>query len=155
MKLRTILIKEIDSSFAEELADLLSLGENEYSKYFIPFNFDRLAIKEILAEKKEDKFFGLFVDDSLIGFYMLRGFDEGYEIPSYGVWISEEYSAKGLSKLTLQHAVSICKINGVKKLLLKVHPENKIAKMIYENFGFKREGIDEKNSNLIYYKRLD
>ena len=85
---------------------------------------------------------------------MLRGFDEGYEIPSYGVWISKKYSAMGLSKLTLQHAVSICKINGIKKLLLKVHPENKRAKMIYENFGFTKESVDPKNNNLIYYKDI-
>lgn len=154
MILKTILIKDIDSSFSEELTDLLSREEKEYSKYFIPFDFDHTTIKKILTEKKEDKFFGLFVDDSLIGFYMLRGFDEGYDIPSYGVWISKEYSAKGLSKLTLQHAVSICKINGIKKLLLKVHPENKIAKMIYENFGFIKKSNDPKNNNLVYYKDI-
>lgn len=154
MSLKTILIKDIDSSFAHELTDLLTLEENEYSKYFIPFNFDFLTIKKILSKKKEDKFFGLFIDESLIGFYMLRGFDEGYEIPSYGVWISKKYSAKGLSKLTLQHALSFCKINGIQKLLLKVHPENKIAKTTYENFGFIKEGTDSKNDNLIYYKEV-
>ena len=40
-----------------------------------------------------------------------------------------------------------------KRITLKVHPENVIAKYIYENFGFKEEGIDPKNSNLIYYKK--
>ena len=42
-----------------------------------------------------------------------------------------------------------------KKITLKVHPENVIAKYIYENFGFKEEGIDPKNSNPIYYKNLE
>jgi len=120
----------------------------------LPFNFNYVTIKEILNKKKDDKFFGLFTDNSLIGFYMLRGFDEGFDIPSYGVWISKKYSAKGLSKLTLQHALSFCKINEIKKIILKVHPENKIAKMIYENFGFINEGIDPKNNNLIYYKDI-
>jgi len=50
--------------------------------------------------------------------------------------------------------LSICKINRIKKLMLKVHPENKIAKMIYENFGFIKESIDPKNNNLIYYKDI-
>ena len=36
---------------------------------------------------------------------MLRGFDEGYEIPSYGVWISSKYANKGLAKLTLQYSI--------------------------------------------------
>jgi len=38
--------------------------------------------------------------------------------------------------------------------MLKVHPENIVAKSIYERFGFKQAGIDQKNSNLIYYKSL-
>ena len=46
MILKTILIKEFDSSSAEELTDLLSLEEKEYSKYFTPFNFDHPTIKK-------------------------------------------------------------------------------------------------------------
>jgi len=102
-----------------------------------------------------DKYFGIFISDNLAGFYMLRGFDEGYEVPSYGVWISDKYSRMGLSTLTLQHAITFCRINSIKKIMLKVHPENVVAKNIYESFGFKEEGIDQKNSNLIYQKSLD
>ena len=29
---------------------------------------------------------------------MLRGFDEGFEVPSYGVWISKKFSDMGLAK---------------------------------------------------------
>ena len=93
--------------------------------------------------------------DELVGFYMLSGFGERYEVPSNGVWLSDKFSGLGLSKLTLQHAITFCKVNGLKKIMLKVHPENIIAKNIYESFGFKQEGFDEKNSNLIYYKSLD
>ncbi|RKY92335.1 MAG: hypothetical protein DRQ13_10485 [Ignavibacteriae bacterium] len=92
--------------------------------------------------------------DELVGFYMLRGFDEGFEVPSYGVWISDKFSGLGLSKLTLQHAITFCKVNDLKIIMLKVHPKNIIAKSIYEAFGFKQEGFDDNNSNLIYYKNL-
>jgi len=86
---------------------------------------------------------------------MLRGFDAGYEIPSYGVWVSSKFSNNGLSRLTLYHAFAFCKLNGIKTLMLKVHPENKVAKEMYESMGFKKTGFDESNDNFIYYKNLE
>ena len=85
---------------------------------------------------------------------MLRGFDEGYEIPSYGVWISSQYSNKGLAKLTIQHSISICLMSGVKKIMLKVHPENKVAFNMYKKFGFIETGIDEKIGHIIMHREL-
>jgi len=38
--------------------------------------------------------------------------------------------------------------------MLKVHPENEIAKNLYEKFGFVKVGIDEKIGHLIYHKNL-
>jgi RimJ/RimL family protein N-acetyltransferase len=147
-------IKKINPDFADTLSTLLQSSDKEYSKYFIPFPFEKKSIKKILSVSVKNSYFGVFVDNVLVGFYMLRGFDEGYKIPSYGVWISEKFSGLGISKLTLQHAIAYCKINKIKKLMLKVHPENSIAKNIYEHFGFRMEGTDPKNENLIYFKSL-
>ena len=41
-----------------------------------------------------------------------------------------------------------------KRLMLKVHPDNVNAKSLYIKYGFKEEGIDPKNSNLIMFKDL-
>ncbi len=147
-------IRLLKISDAEALSKLLLASDRNYSKYFIPFSFDLKTIKKILSKLSDDMFFGVYSNEELVGFYMLRGFDEGYDVPSYGVWISEKYSGLGLSKFTLQHAITFCKINKIKKLMLKVHPDNILAKNIYESFGFINEGIDEKNSNFIYYKNL-
>jgi RimJ/RimL family protein N-acetyltransferase len=152
--LKDIYIKKIDTNSAEDLAELLKNENPEYSQYFTAFNFDYQTIKQKLNNLKKDSFWGIYLEKSLIGFHMLRGFDEGYDIPSYGVFISKDFSGKGLSKLTLQHAISYCKINGIKQLMLKVHPENLVAKKIYEDFGFKQTGVDKKNDNLIYHKKL-
>ena len=147
-------INKLDKRFSSEISALLRKESPDYSKYFVPFTFDSDTIYRILDNLKKDSFWGIFVVDKLVGFYMLRGFDEGYDIPSYGVWISKEYSNKGLSKFTLQHASSYCKINQIKKIMLKVHPGNTAAKTTYENFGFHQEGFDSKNNNLIYYKEI-
>ena len=152
---KNVEIKELQSDQGSTLSELILTAPVDYSKYFVPFSFEEDSIKKIISDAVNDKYFGIFINDDLAGFYMLRGFDQGYEVPSYGVWISDKFSGLGLSKLTLQHAITFCKLNDLKKIMLKVHPENTIAKNIYENSGFKQQGFDEKNSNLIYYKSLD
>ena len=148
-------IKELTPEHASIFSKRLSEESEEYLKHFIPFaEYSEAYIKKKLSEKKIDKYFGLFLNDDIIGFYMLRGFDAGYEIPSYGVWISSKYSNKGLSTLTLYHAFSSCKLKNIKTLMLKVHPDNLIAKKLYEKFGFVKVGIDKKIGHLIYHKSL-
>ncbi len=147
-------IKRLNINHAKELANLLQSSDKEYSKYFIPFTFDFETISEILSKAKNDQVYGIYVEQNLAGFYMLRGFDEGYSVPSYGVWICENYSNKGLSTFTLQHAISFCKLNSVKKIMLKVHPDNLSAKHIYEKYGFKQTGVDPKIHHLIYHKDI-
>jgi RimJ/RimL family protein N-acetyltransferase len=148
-------IKELTTEHASIFSKRLSEESKEYMRHFIPFaDFSEGYIKKILSEKKSDKYFGLFLKDNLIGFYMLRGFDKGYEIPSYGVWISSQYANKGLSTLTLFHAFSYCRLNNIRTLMLKVHPDNTIAKKLYEKTGFVKIGVDDNIGHLIYHKNI-
>ena len=154
MDISSIEIKELSFEHADLLSKALSKEKSEYLKLFTPFEFSVDSIKRILSNAVNDKYFGIYISNELAGLYMLRGFDDGYEIPAYGVWISSEFSNKGLSKLSLYHAFSFCKINKIKILMLKVHPENKVAKELYESLGFVKIGIDKKNDNIIYHKSL-
>jgi RimJ/RimL family protein N-acetyltransferase len=147
-------IKRINTNQTKELSDLLLKSSKEYSKHFIPFEFDLESVFTAIGKAIKDMFYGIYVEKKLIGFYMLRGWDAGFEVPSYGVWIAEDFSSKGISKLTLNHAISICRINLIKRLMLKVHPDNLVAKKIYENFGFVYQGIDERIGHLIYFKDI-
>jgi RimJ/RimL family protein N-acetyltransferase len=154
MNLDSIEIKELSVEHVSVLSKVLSKEKPAYMKHFTPFDFSVDSLKNVLTHANKDKFFGVFVSDKLAGFYMLRGFDDGFEIPSYGVWISSEFSNRGLSKLTLYHAFSFCKHNSIKILKLKVHPDNAVAKNLYESLGFIKIGFDDKNSNYIYHKSL-
>lgn len=108
-----------------------------------------------MGKKIKDHYWGIYAANELAGIFMLRGFDEGFEIPSYGVLIAKEFSGRGLSRLSLQYSIAFCKLNNIKTIMLKVHPDNIIAKNIYENFGFEKVGTDKKNDNYIYNKKLD
>lgn len=148
-------IKELTTVDSLALSNLLSLSSFSYNKYFFPFKFDYITINNILTSKRNDFYCGIYLNDELVGFYMLRGWDSGYIKPSFGVLISERSANMGLAKLALNHAISICKCNGIKAMILKVHPENIIAKNTYINSGFTETGICENTKQIIFEKKIN
>src|SRR5438309_250441 len=83
---------------AGALSRLLLASPAEYMRFFHPFAFDTLTIRNHLEQAKQDVFFGVDVASAsareLAGFYMLRGLDEGYPNPMYGVFVSLPFSGK-------------------------------------------------------------
>jgi ribosomal protein S18 acetylase RimI-like enzyme len=126
---------------AESLYQLLIKSRESYIRYFSPFTFEIDTISKLLLNADKDQIYGIELNDGIstriIGFYMLRGLDEGYTDPMYGVFISEEFSSIGIAKLTLSHAEVFCKMNNFHRLLLKVYVENGKAKNLYSFLGFK------------------
>ncbi len=143
---------------AAAVSKLLLSAPNDYTKYFHPFSYDCDSIRAILSKAQSDQFFGLGLPKNhpsvLAGFYMLRGLDQGYADPMYGVFIGYEFRSSGLGQLTLAHAEAFCRQNGMTKLLLKVHPENIRAKKLYERAGFHMIATDSANDNLVMEKSL-
>jgi RimJ/RimL family protein N-acetyltransferase len=84
---------------------------------------------------------------------MLRGWDEGFDRPSFGVYIAEEFSRRGLSKLALQYALSWCRLNDVSAVMTKVHPDNTSAQLVYEQAGFEFIGMCPEIGHRILEKR--
>lgn len=152
VKNKIISFKELFPTDADELAALLNSEPDGYNKYFIPFEFNKETIAGILEKKKADLYLGIYYGETLTGFYMLRGFDSGYKIPSYGVYISSKFNNKGLAALTLFHAFSTCKVIAAPRLMLKVHPDNRVALNLYKKYGFAETGFDEKINNIILHK---
>jgi len=125
----------------------------DYMRYFTPFQFDEKTVYSILSSVKRDVYMGFYWNGQLIGFFMLRGWDSGYEIPSYGVTIHHRFRNLGLAFLSIELAKVICRLCGASGVMLKVHRENEAARRVYEKAGFMRTGEDPKNDNWVY--RLD
>lgn len=134
---RHLEIRRLSSNDAKMMSCLLQEAKADDRKFFDPFPFDVLSVRTRLESAVFDRFIGLFIDgETLAGFYMLRGMDEGYLSPMYGVFIGPEFRRHGLARLTLCHAFSVCKLSAYPSLMLRVHPENERALQLYRNAGF-------------------
>ena len=152
--------KILQDSDSEKISELLLKSDEIYTKHFHPFDFHSSTIQEILLKSHKDKFFGIELkcqfsnETELVGFYMLRGLDEGYTDPMFGVFISEKYAGKGIGRITITHAECFCKFCGYERLLLKVHTENIRAKKLYESLGFLYLKEEVSIQNIVLYKDI-
>jgi ribosomal-protein-alanine N-acetyltransferase len=67
---------------------------------------------------------------------MLRGWDEGYSIPSFGVAVGVPYRGAGIARSLLRYAIASARERGAVTLMLKVHLDNPNARHLYESEGF-------------------
>lgn len=131
-----VLFRPLSDSDAPGLAALLLSQRADYMKDFFPFRFDAETIEGILRRAHEDRFWGIEVDGALAGLCMLRGFDEGYSRPSFGLMVAEDCAGRGLGSRALQHALAWCRQRGVSEVMLKVAADNSAALAIYRRAGF-------------------
>jgi ribosomal protein S18 acetylase RimI-like enzyme len=135
----SILIRTFDPDDSGPLGDLLlELSRDPASVHFHPHPFTRDEARRIAHRTgiQDDLYFGAFRDGRLIGYGMLRGWDEGYEIPAFGVAVGVGYRGAGVGRSLLRYAIAAARSRGARTLMLKVHPGNPNAKRLYESEGF-------------------
>jgi [ribosomal protein S18]-alanine N-acetyltransferase len=148
---KNLVLRPLTVADAQAFSIMLGAQPPDYIQYFRPFDFDVETLTKLLQAAQDDVYMGFFVDEVLAGFFMLRGWDSGYAIPAYGVTIAQAFAGMGLATLSLDTSKTLCRLRGVERLMLKVHPENLTAKRLYEKAGFLQMGVDTRNANLIYH----
>ena len=153
INLKDLTIKSLLPINARMISDLIVDDRPEYRRHFTPFAFDEKSISEMLGKAVADRYWGFWSGDRLCGLFMLRGFDKGFERPTFGVYIRECFSNRGLGQLALRHALSWCRINEIPAVMLKVQPTNKSAIRVYQKAGFESIGQCQKTHQQILEKR--
>ena len=159
MSSRGITVRPFASGDAAACVALLEAASADYVQYFRPFEFHPGVVERLVSAAEQDRWFAIEIvrehgAATLAGFYMLRGVDEGFADPMYGVFIAEEFSGGGLARLTLAHAEAMCRLNGWPNLLLKVDAANTRAFALYEANGFRFLRRDPVNGNQVLIKPL-
>ncbi len=125
----------------------------EYTKDFLPHPFNAENAKRICEYQGKDMYYSILLDgEDIIGYCMLRGWDEGYEIPSVGLCVLKEYQRKGLGRLLLNFLEVVSKSEGASEVMLKVKKDNEIAKRLYKSQKYVFKEYNEEF--LIGYKGL-
>ena len=130
-------------------------GEEAVTRHFHPHAFTRDEAWRICSRPAASRdIYILAVDaDEVVGYAMLRGWDEGYEVPAFGLCVLPSHQGAGLGSRLLDYALACACARGAPRVMLKVNVDNRVARQLYESRGFDFAKFDD--DQLVGYKNLE
>ncbi len=89
---------------------------------------------------------------TVLAYAMLRGWDEGFSVPSLGIVVHPSVRGIGLGRVFMHFLHIAARRKGATKVRLKVHQSNTYAIRLYTSLGY--EFIDKEGDQLIGIKDL-
>jgi ribosomal-protein-alanine N-acetyltransferase len=130
-------IQAVRPAHAEPLARFFEvLKAYEIDKKFHPHPFTSEAARDRANYSGKDLYFVVLEGNNVMGYGMLRGWDEGYEIPSLGIAIHPDMQGQGLGRLLMDFLRIAALRRGAKKIRLRVYRNNKAAVHLYHSLGY-------------------
>jgi ribosomal protein S18 acetylase RimI-like enzyme len=85
---------------------------------------------------------------------MLRGWSEGFDIPSLGLFVHPQFRALGLGRAFMEFLHSEAKRKGADQIRLTVHSDNVGAVALYRSFKYDFQPLPGSNGRLVGFVRL-
>ena len=130
-------VVRLQPAHANALAQLFeTIACDEDAHFFHPHAFDARTAKRICSHTGHDLYFAIVVGGRFEGYGMLRGFDEGFAIPSLGIYVARALRGRGAARVLMEHMHSVARQAGAPSIYLKVYPDNVAAVRLYESLGY-------------------
>lgn len=130
--------RKLSSEWKRQLLEFFcDIQEAGYVKYFHPHPFTAKEIEKLIQYDGKDLYYILVEGERILGYAMLRGWDEGYEIPSLGIVIHPSIAGTGMGRVFMHFLHATAKRQGATKIRLKVYPDNIRALKMYKTLNYK------------------
>jgi len=150
----------VQPKHADALAELFERNSIAgVSTNFDPFPLTAVQARAIALDRHKDAYYLALRGGSTIGMSMLRGFDEGYEIPSFGIFVDHKNQGRGIGRALTVWTIEQAHLRGCSAVRLSVYAKNNAARGLYASLGFEEqerqqvEGMDTSREKIIM--RLD
>jgi ribosomal protein S18 acetylase RimI-like enzyme len=114
---------------------------------FDPFPLTAEQARWIATEPREDAYYAAVGEGRLLGMSMLRGFDAGYTIPSFGIFVDQECQGRGLGRRMTEWTIEQARLRKCPAVRLSVYAANAPAVALYKSLGFaerERQTVERK-----------
>jgi len=128
---------------------LETLAANGDAEFFHPHAFDAEAARGVVArsETGRDEYWLAMSGAEIVAYGMLRGWDEGYDVPSLGLAVAPAHRGRGFAREMMHHLHERAKQRGAGAIRLKVDRRNLSARRLYESLGYRLE--DHSSTELV------
>jgi ribosomal protein S18 acetylase RimI-like enzyme len=125
-----------------------ALKEHGADRVFHPHPLTADAALELANHRGKDLYFVLLDREDVIGYALLRGWEEGYDVPSLGIAIHPDMEEQGLARLLMHFLRHVAVRRGAKKIRLRVHRTNERAIGLYRSLGYTLTDDDDQRYKL-------
>jgi ribosomal-protein-alanine N-acetyltransferase len=133
----SLTIREVGERDGDLLACLFEDNDRpEVTTHFHPFPLTSQTARDLTCGQHRDRFYVAISDGQFVGFTMLRGWDEGFEVPSFGVFVDHRHHGKGIGRELTEFAIAEARRLGCESVRLTVHASNDRGVHIYKSLGF-------------------
>jgi ribosomal protein S18 acetylase RimI-like enzyme len=140
------LAAEHAASLAELFAALASSGDEAQ---FHPHPLTPAEAAARAAYRGKDLYFVALDASRVLGYGMLRGWDEGYDVPSLGIALHPDARGRGLGRAFMRFLHEAARARGARRVRLKVHTDNAVAVGLYRSLGY--DFVGEERGQLVGY----
>jgi ribosomal-protein-alanine N-acetyltransferase len=138
-------IRVVSPEWEKPLADFFAAIRVSGEQYFQPHPFTDQYAKLLVHYTGKDLYY-LMVNGKIVQAYgILRGWDQGYEVPSLGIVVHPEARGQKLGELLMLFLHSAARLNGARKIRLKVYRDNALARHLYEKLGYRFGFVEEEH----------
>lgn len=143
------LAPDLTAGLAAFFADLAAAGDD---RFFHPHPFTAAEAARLCVYAGRDLYYAA-VADRVLAYGMLRGWDEGYQVPSLGIAVHPAARGTGVARAFMHFLHAAAAARRAPRVRLKVYPGNTAAKKLYDRLGYAFDG--ESNGQLVGVLRLE
>jgi ribosomal protein S18 acetylase RimI-like enzyme len=114
----------------------IALTSAHCERYFHPHPFDADTARYIACYTGADLYFGALLDNTLLAYGMLRGWDAGYAIPSLGIAVRPSHQGSALGRTMMHFLHAAAQARGATQIRLTVDSANVNARQLYHSLGY-------------------
>jgi ribosomal protein S18 acetylase RimI-like enzyme len=123
-------------------------------RFFAPHSFELDTLQRLADRPGADLYFVAFLQDAswkrcLCGYGLLRGWNEGFSVPSLGIIVHRDYRAHGFGKKFMCFLHEAAKQKGADQVRLTVTAENERAVALYRSLGYRFEAMPGSGERLV------
>ena len=134
---RSLEFRRLTSEWRKGIEEFCSALERAGdTRFFRPHPFTADEFDRLVGYAGKDLYYVAVEGPSVLGYGLLRGWDEGYAIPSLGIAIDPKSRGYGLgvSFMEFLHAAAVRR--GAQRMRLKVNTDNSKAIDLYKRLGY-------------------
>jgi ribosomal protein S18 acetylase RimI-like enzyme len=132
-----IVIRAVERADYEQLTRFFAENNvTQVTRHFKPFPLDSGTAYHIACARHLDRYYVALAGERVVGLSMLRGWDDGYQTPSFGLIVDVIVHACGVGKRMTEYAIAEAKRIGCHRVRLSVYASNPIAIKLYSSLGF-------------------